>query len=158
MSICQSTLINRDRAPPKAQLPGAEGQSARGLHSGGPVQGSSRRSVTATWRFARHRGLSAVRKKVMHENKLCQPVPASLRRRARNQLLIVQVSHSVFICEIREIRGQNLFHVLQYCRTRVIELRGAAFTERMLLVISRELCLNSALPAELNMTLFGSVV
>ena len=48
MSICQSTFICRDRVPWLASLHRAERHSARGLHSCGPVPGSSRRSVTAT--------------------------------------------------------------------------------------------------------------
>jgi|GEM_PF-6718537 len=90
MSFCQSTFINRDRPPRSAPLPGAEGLSARGLHSCGPVQGSSRRSVTATLRFARHRGRTLVRTKFIHENNLCKPAPANLLRKTKSQSFAVQ--------------------------------------------------------------------
>ena len=52
MSICQSIFVNRVEVPQSVSLHGAEGQSARELRSCGPVPGSSRRSVTATLRFA----------------------------------------------------------------------------------------------------------
>ncbi len=51
MSICQTTFVNRNRVARSAPLHGAEGQSARDLHSCGPVLGSSRRSVTPTSRI-----------------------------------------------------------------------------------------------------------
>ena len=65
-----------------------EGQSARALHSCGPVQGSSRRSVTATFRFYTHRVRTVVRTKLMHEKYLCQSPPENLRGATRNQLLV----------------------------------------------------------------------
>ncbi len=46
----------------------------------------------------------------MYENNFCKPPPENLRGTTRIQVLVVQVmrmSHSVFICEIREIRGQK---------------------------------------------------
>ena len=85
MSICRSTSICRDRIPRSASLHGTEGQSTRGLHPCGPIQGSSRRSVTATLRFARHRGRTLVRKKFTHENNFCKPPPDNLRATTRNQ-------------------------------------------------------------------------
>ena len=78
-----------------------EGQSARALHSGGPVQGSSRRSVTATFRFYPHRVRTLVRTEFMHENNLDKSPPEILRGATRNQLFVVQRNrilscHSVF--------------------------------------------------------------
>ena len=93
MSICRSTSICRDRIPRSASWHGTEGQSTRGLHPCGPIQGSSRRSVTATLRFASHRGRTLVRKKSTHENNLCKPSPDNLRATTRNQLSVVQNSH-----------------------------------------------------------------
>ena len=91
MSICRSTPICRDRIPRSASLHGTEGQSTRGLHPCGPIQGSSRRSVTATLRFASHRGRTLVTKKFTHENNFCKPPPDNLRGTTRNQLLVVQI-------------------------------------------------------------------
>ena len=90
MSICQSTFINRDRVPRSAALYVVEGQSARDLHSCGPVRGSSRRSVTATLQFARHRTRTLVSTKFMHENNFYKMPPENLRGTAGIQLLVVQ--------------------------------------------------------------------
>ena len=68
-----------------------EEQSARALHSGGPVQCSSRRSVTATFRFYPYRVRTLVRTKLMHENNLDKSPPENLRGTTRNQLLVVRI-------------------------------------------------------------------
>jgi len=93
MSICQSIFINHHRAPP-SDAAWAEAQSARGLHSCGPVQGSSRRSVTATLQFARQRGRTLVRTKSKHDNNLYKLSPEILRWTTRIQVLAVRVFHS----------------------------------------------------------------
>ena len=67
-----------------------EGQSARALHSCGPVQCSSRRSVTATFRFYPHRVRTLVRTRLIHENNLYKSPPENLRGATRNQLLVVR--------------------------------------------------------------------
>jgi len=41
----------------------------------------------------------------MHDNSLYKLPPKILRGTTRIQVLVVRMSHSVFICEIREIRG-----------------------------------------------------
>ena len=89
-----------------------EGQSARALQSCGPVQCSSRRSVTATLRSCPHQVRTLVRTKLMHENTSYKSPPENLRGATRNQLLLVRIarmSHSVFIGAIREIRGKISF-------------------------------------------------
>ena len=83
-----------------------EGQSARALHSGGPVQCSSRRSVTATFRFYPYRVRTLVRTKLMHENNLDKSPPGNLRGATRNQLFSVLLTIRMFAWR-EEIRLQS---------------------------------------------------
>ena len=50
----------------------------------------------------------------MREYNLYKLPPEILRGTTRIQVLVVRVSLSVLICEIREIRGQKLFHALPW--------------------------------------------
>jgi len=54
------------------------------------AQGSSRRSVTATLRFARHRGRTPRTTKFIYVNNLCKPPPANLLRKTKSQSFAVQ--------------------------------------------------------------------
>ena len=112
MSICQSTLINRVRVPQSAPLHGADEQSARKLRSCGPVQGLSRRSVTATLRSARHSGRTLVSTKFMNKNNVYKPTPENLRGTTRIQLLVVRTSSGIFLS----------VHRHRYCERLEVEI------------------------------------
>jgi len=94
MSICQLTFINQERDPRSAPA-WAEGQPARGLHSCGPVRGSSRRSVTATLQSTRQRDRTLVRTKSMHENNLYKLPPGIRRGKTRIQAFVVQLNADI---------------------------------------------------------------
>ena len=58
---------------------------------GGIDDDSSRRSVTATLRFARHRGRTLVRTTFIHVNYLCKPAHENLLRKTKSQSFALQM-------------------------------------------------------------------